>query len=63
MNAIFINVVLCELATNHKTSSIYAESLDVNPGPDNPLLNVTLPDMTNLNICSEPCSGPIWLRA
>lgn len=34
MDMILINVVLCELATNHRTSSIYVEGLDVNMGPN-----------------------------
>lgn len=32
MDAIFIDVILCELTTNHGTSSVYAEGLDINLG-------------------------------
>lgn len=35
MDVIFIDIILCELATNHKIISICAEGLDVNRGPDN----------------------------
>ena len=34
MDVIFIDVVLCELATDHRTSLVYTEDLTVNPGSD-----------------------------
>ena len=30
---IFIDIVLCELVTNHGTTSVYIEGLDANPDP------------------------------
>lgn len=34
MDMVFIDTVLCELATDYGTSSKYTEGLEANPGPD-----------------------------
>lgn len=55
MNVIFIDVVLCELATDYKTNSVYIEGLNANP--DSTPLHIDRVVVDNSRTC--PYANPL----